>query len=101
MRPNILLAILVMALVTYMIRVIPLILLRKPIKNELFKSFLYYMPYVTLSVMTFPAIIHVTKSPISGMVALIVGLIAARCNKSLVIVAAYACISVYITELFI
>ena len=66
----------VMALVSYTIRVLPLTLIRKPIRNTFIQSFLYYVPYVTLAVMTFPAILHATQSPISGAVALIAGIIA-------------------------
>ena len=60
----------VMALVSYTIRILPLTLIRKPIKNQFIQSFLYYVPYVTLSVMTFPAIVHATQSPVSGALAL-------------------------------
>ena len=67
----------VMAAVSYTIRVLPLTLIRKPIKNQFIQSFLYYVPYVTLAVMTFPAIIHATQTSISGLVALIAGIIAA------------------------
>ena len=63
----------VMALVSYTIRILPLTLIRKPIKNQFIQSFLYYVPYVTLSVMTFPAIVHATQSPVSGALALVVG----------------------------
>lgn len=62
----------VMALVSYTIRILPLTLIRKPIKNQFIQSFLYYVPYVTLSVMTFPAIVHATQSPVSGALALVV-----------------------------
>ena len=54
----------VMALTTYAIRVLPLTLIRKPIKSTFLRSFLYYVPYVTLAVMTFPAILEVTDSPL-------------------------------------
>ena len=67
----------VMALVSYTIRILPLTLIRKPIRNRFIQSFLYYVPYVTLAVMTFPAIIHATQTPISGAVALAAGIIAA------------------------
>ena len=60
----------VMALVSYAIRVLPLTLIRKPIKNQFIQSFLYYVPYVTLAVMTFPAIVEATQSPVAGAVAL-------------------------------
>ena len=66
----------VMALVSYTIRILPLTLIRKPIKNQFIQSFLYYVPYVTLSVMTFPAIVHATQSPVSGALALVVGIAA-------------------------
>ena len=64
----------VMALVSYAIRILPLTLIRKPIKNRFIQSFLYYVPYVTLAVMTFPAIIQATQSPAAGAVALVVGI---------------------------
>ena len=66
-----------MALVSYAIRVLPLTLIRKPIKNQFIQSFLYYVPYITLSVMTFPAIIEATQSPVAGAIALVFGMISA------------------------
>ena len=63
--------ILVMAIVTYSIRVLPLTLIRSEIKNRTIRSFLYYVPYVTLAVMTFPAIINETATPLSGAAALL------------------------------
>ncbi len=73
----------VMALVSYAIRILPLTLIRKPIKNRFIQSFLYYVPYVTLAVMTFPAIIRATQTPISGAAALAAGIIAAWCGAGL------------------
>ena len=73
----------VMALVSYAIRVLPLTLIRKPIKNQFIQSFLYYVPYVTLAIMTFPAIVEATQSPVAGAVALIVGILAAWFGASL------------------
>ena len=67
----------VMAVVSLLIRVLPLTLIRKQIKNRFLKSFLYYVPYVTLAVMTVPAIIHATQSPIAGLAALIIGVLVA------------------------
>ena len=61
----------VMAAVSYAIRVLPLTLIRKPLKNQFIQSFLYYVPYVTLAVMTFPAIINATQSPIAGAATLV------------------------------
>ena len=73
----------VMAIVTYLIRMLPLTLIKKEIKNPFIRSFLYYVPYVTLSVMTFPAIIYATASPVSGAAALAVALFFAYKGKSL------------------
>ena len=93
--------ILIMAVVTYLIRTLPLTLIRKPIKNKFIKSFLYYVPYVTLAVMTFPAIIEVTSSPIAGAIALIVGIICAWLGLSLFPVSLACCGTVLLLELFI
>ena len=83
MTGNPYLYILVTAGVTYLIRVAPLTLIRKPIENRFIKSFLYYVPYVTLAVMTFPAIIDVTQSVWAGVLALVVGIVAARLGAGL------------------
>lgn len=97
--PKIMIYILIMALVTYLIRSLPLTLIRKEIKNKTIKSFLYYVPYVTLAVMTFPAILHSTGSVLSGALALAVALIMAMCGLGLLPVAVGACIVVLICEL--
>ena len=81
----------VMAAVSYAIRVLPLTLIRKPIKNQFIQSFLYYVPYVTLAVMTFPAIINATQSPIAGAAALVVGIAAAWFGASLFQVSVSCC----------
>lgn len=98
---NIWLAILVMALVTYLIRVTPLVLIRREIKNVTVRSFLYYVPYVTLSVMTFPAILFATASIWSALVALVVAVILSLLRCKLPLVAAAACAAVFIVELFL
>ncbi len=67
MTHNIYIYILIMGGISYFIRVLPMTLIRKPLKNQFLQSFLYYVPYVTLAVMTFPAILHATQSPISGL----------------------------------
>ena len=72
-----------MALVTYLIRVLPLTLIRKEIKNRVLRSFLYYVPYVTLAVMTFPAILSATQTPISAVAALVVAILLAYFGKGL------------------
>ncbi len=101
MKHNIYLYILVMAAVTYLIRMLPLTLIQKEIKNTYIKSFLYYVPYVTLSVMTFPAILSATDSPVSGAAALIAAVILAYRGKSLFQVSLSACGMVFLLELFL
>lgn len=101
MKNNIWMYIIIMALVTYLIRVLPLTIIRKEIKNKWIRSFLYYVPYVTLSVMTFPSILTSTASPVSGMLALLVGIFLAWKGLGLFPVSVLACITVFITELFI
>lgn len=91
----------IMAAVTYLIRVLPLTLIRKKIKNRILRSFLYYVPYVTLAVMTFPAILHATESIYSGLAALLVGIALAYFGVSLFGVAVFSCLVVFILELFI
>ena len=98
---NVYIYIAVMAIVTYLIRVLPLTLVRREIRNVYIRSFLYYVPYVTLSVMTFPSIVDATGSQWSGLAALIVGLALAWRGASLFKVAVACCATVYILELII
>ena len=91
--------ILVAGIVSTLIRVLPVTLFRKPIKNRFMRSFLYYVPYVTLAVMTFPAIIDATQSKISGILALVCGTLAALLNQSLFKVAVICCMVVFFSEL--
>lgn len=91
----------VMAGVTYLIRVLPLTLIRKEIKNQTIRSFLFYVPYVTLAVMTFPAIIQATDSIWAGLAALIAGIALAWFGGSLFQVAVAACAVVFVLELFL
>ena len=101
MKHNLYMYIFVMAAVTYLIRMLPLTLIRKEIKNTFIKSFLYYVPYVTLAVMTFPAITQATHSPISGTAALILGIVAAWRGASLFQVALLCCSVVFLLECFL
>ena len=80
---------------------LPLTLIRKPIKNQFIQSFLYYVPYVTLAVMTFPAIVNATQSPAAGAVALVVGIAAAWFGASLFQVSVACCAVVFVLELFL
>lgn len=101
MTHDIYIYIFLMALVTYAIRVLPLTLIRRQIKNRFLKSFLYYVPYVTLAVMTFPAIMDATQSPIAGAAALIVGIVAAWLGAGLFPVSVLCCAVVFLLELFL
>lgn len=91
----------VMAVVSYAIRVLPLTLIRKPIKNRFIRSFLYYVPYVTLAVMTFPAILSATQSPIAGAAALLAGIVAAWLGAGLFPVSVICCVLVFVLEIFL
>ena len=91
----------VMALVSYAIRILPLTLIRKPIKNRFIQSFLSYVPYVTLAVMTFPAIVNATQSPAAGAMALVVGIAAAWFGASLFQVSVACCAVVFVLELLL
>lgn len=90
---------LVAAVTVFIIRALPLTLIQKEITNTFIRSFLYYVPYVTLSVMAFPAIILATGSLVSGVVAFVVAVLAAWWSRNLVTVAAAACVAVYLVEL--
>ena len=88
----------VMFAVSYTIRILPLTLIRKPIKNQFIQSFLYYVPYVTLAVMTFPAITEATQSPIAGWAAMGVGLVCAWFGLGMLPVAILCCGTVIALE---
>lgn len=101
MSANIYISILSAFFVSYLIRVLPLTLIRKPITNRFLKSFLFYVPYVTLSVMTFPAIVQATQSPIAGIAALVIGIVISYLGAGLFPVACICCAVVFIFELFL
>ena len=90
---------LVMSAVTIAIRLVPLTLIRGEIKNTFLRSFLYYVPYVTLAVMTFPAITEATQTPASGALALVFGIGLAWYGASLFKVASACCLIVFLSEL--
>ena len=91
----------VMAVVTYLIRMIPLALIRKKIKNKFILSFLYYVPYAVLSAMVFPAMFFASGNIISAAVGVVVAIAVAFRSNSLVLVAGCSCLSVFITELIL
>jgi branched-subunit amino acid transport protein len=88
----------VMAAVTYLIRMLPFVVFRKPIQNRFVKWFLYYVPYAVLGAMTFPAILYSTSNLISAAVGLAVSVILAWLGRGLLTVAVSACVAVYLTE---
>ena len=90
---------LVMAAVSYAIRVLPLTLLRGKVKSPFLRSFLYYVPYVTLSVMTFPAIMDATDNPVAGLLAMAAGIIAAWFKAGLLPVAVICSAVVFVVQL--
>lgn len=92
---------LVCAGVTYLVRMLPMVLVKKEIKNKFVLSFLYYMPYAVLSVMTVPAIFYATSYKLSAVIGFAVAVLFAYFEKSLVKVAAFSCVAVLITELMI
>ena len=98
MSNNVYVYILVMAVVTYLIRMLPLALSKKEITSPFIKSFLFYVPYACLAAMTFPAILTSTASVISAVVGFAVALIMAYKEKSLLTVALCACAAVFIVE---
>ncbi|MCR4679821.1 MAG: AzlD domain-containing protein [Lachnospiraceae bacterium] len=98
---KVLIYILIAIVVTNGIRILPITLIRKPIKNKFIQSFLYYVPYVTLAVMTFPAIMEATQSPVAGLVALLLGIVAAYFGLGLFPVSIICCVAVFIIELFV
>ena len=98
MAHNVYIYILIMACVSYGIRVLPMTLIRRPIENPFIQSFLYYVPYVTLAVMTFPAIVEATQSPVAGALALIAGVAAAWLGANLFQVALSCCAVALLAE---
>ncbi len=98
---NIYIYIFVMAVVTYLVRMLPLTLIRREIKSNFVKSFLYYVPYATLAAMTFPAILHATDDARGSVAGFAVALLLAFRKKSLLTVAVVSCVVVFVVEWFI
>ena len=101
MGTNVYWYLLVMAAVTFAVRALPLTLIRRQIEHPFLRSFLYYVPYVTLAVMTFPAIVDATQVPAAGAVALVAGIVLAWLGASLFQVAAVCCAAVFVVELIL
>lgn len=95
---NIYIYILVMAATTYLIRALPLTLLKKPIQSRFIRSFLHYVPTACLTAMTFPAILTATENVVSGVLGLAVAVLLSLKKKSLIVVAVASCLTVFLTE---
>ena len=95
---NLWIYIFIMIVVTNLIRITPPLLIRGQIRNRFLRSFLYYVPYVTLAVMTFPAITEATSSPLAGTLALVLGIIAAWFGHGLFPVSIICCLVVLVIE---
>ena len=101
MTYNIYFSLLIMCGTVYLIRLLPLLFLRKPITNKFIRSFLHYVPYVTLAVMTFPAMMDATQSPLAGLLALAAGCLLAWFGGNLFQVAVLCCLMVLAAEFFL
>ncbi len=101
MSRNIYIYLLVMGGVTFLIRTLPLTLIRRQIENRFLRSFLYYVPYVTLAVMTFPAIVEATQVPLAGALALAAGVVLAWLGAGLFPVSVTCCVVVFLVELLL
>ena len=87
--------------ITAIIRILPLLVLRRPIRNRFLRSFFHYVPYVTLAVMTFPAIVNATNSPLAGAAALVAGIALAWIGANMITVSAACCAVVLVLELIV
>jgi branched-subunit amino acid transport protein len=92
---------LIMAGITYLLRLLPMLLIRRKIENKFIRSFLYYIPYAVLAVMAIPAMFHATSYLASGIIGAAVAIILAYLFKNLIIVASGSCVAVLIAELII
>lgn len=101
MRISVFIYIIIMAVTTYLIRMIPFVLFKKEIKNKFIKSLLYYIPYSVLAAMTIPSIFYSTDNILSASVGFLLALIASIKTKSLLIVSLIAVMGVFITNLII
>ena len=90
-----------MAVTTYLIRMLPLTLLKKPIRNRFLMSFLMYVPTACLTAMTFPAILYATDHVVSGALGFAVAVLLSLKKKSLIVVAVAGCVTVFIADLLI
>ena len=100
-KGNVIIYIILAIITTNLIRALPIVLIKGRIRNRFLRSFLYYVPYVTLAVMTFPAIVEITSNPLAGVVALLAGIIAAWYGMGMFPVAILCCVIVYVMDTFL
>ena len=93
-------AVIIMALVTYIPRVLPITILKKPIQSTFLRSFLYYVPYAVLAALTFPGIFFVTAEPVTAICGTIAAVLLAVVDQSRVVVALGALAAVFFSGLF-
>ena len=101
MNRSIWIYLLIMSLVTFIIRVLPVTLIRRQIKNRFIRSLLYYLPYATLAVMTFPAILSISENPLCGASAFAASLITAWFTKNLFLSALFGCAAAFLTAILL
>jgi branched-subunit amino acid transport protein len=98
---NIYVAIAVMAVTTYLIRAVPILIFKKPIRSRFLRSFLHYVPTACLTAMTFPAILSATDHALSGAAGLVIAVLLSLRGKSLIVVSAFGCLAVFLTEILL
>ena len=98
-RIDVLIYVLVMALTTYFVRMLPMTLFRKKIKSRFAQSFFYYVPYAVLAAMTIPAIFYSTEGVFSALIGLLVAIALSFCNCSLIVVSLAACAAAFLAGL--
>ncbi len=99
MRIDVLFYVLIMAVTTYLVRMLPMTLFRKKIKSRFAKSFFYYIPYAVLAAMTLPAILYSTEGIYSALAGLVIAVVLSFCNCSLIIVSLAACAVAFLVGL--
>lgn len=99
MRAEVLIYVLVMALTTYLVRMLPMTLFRKKIKSRFARSFFYYIPYAVLAAMTLPAILYSTDGYLSALAGLAVAVVLSWMNQSLIVVSLAACVAAFLVGL--
>lgn len=90
-----------MAGVTYLVRMIPMVMIKEKIKNKYILSFLHYIPYAVLSVMTVPACFYATDRPLTAIVGFGIAIIASFFERSLIQVACLSCAGVLAMEIIL